>query len=317
MSKQTPRDKAALVDFGNLQSTPRGPSRQMTGTAPGQAMQNSLLRVELEQWSGASPVRHLDPTTIIRSKWANRHEQSFHDEDFKLLKEDIESAGGNVQPIKVRPVEGNPGVFEIIFGHRRHQACLDLGIPVLAMISNVNDLQMFIEMERENRQRKDLRPYEQGMMYDHALKEKMFPSAKKLAESIGVNAGTLGRALNLARLPDYVISAFKTPLDLQYRWADALQKAVTERPQEVKEISEAIKHEGAHLSSKAIYERLIGTDTDSENQDLPHKINFKGSSGQSGCILVNPTSKTITVSLMNVDPARAQQLENLIKQFID
>lgn len=36
---------------------------------------------------------------------------------------------------------------------------------------DVDDQQMFVEMDRENRQRKDLRPYEQGMMYGHALKE--------------------------------------------------------------------------------------------------------------------------------------------------
>ncbi len=318
MSKQTPRDKAALVDFGNLQATQRTThSRQTIGTAPGQAMQNSLLRVELEQWNGAKPVRHLDPTTVIRSKWANRHEQSFQDEEFKLLKEDIESAGGNVQPIKVRPAPDKPGHYEVIFGHRRHQACLELGFPVLAMIAgDVDDQQMFVEMDRENRQRKDLRPYEQGMMYGHALKEKMFPSAKKMAEALGVNLGSMGRTLALARLPDYVIGAFKSPLDLQYRWADDLSRAVAERPQEVEEIAKAIKQEGENLSAKQVYEQLIGNGQNQGRDDATHKVKFEGSSGQSGRIVVDPVRKSVTVNLLNLDLSRVQNLEDLLKKFI-
>ena len=38
------------------------------------------------------------------SAWANRHDDSYQDADFLALKADIAEAGGNVQPIKVRPL---------------------------------------------------------------------------------------------------------------------------------------------------------------------------------------------------------------------
>ena len=45
------------------------------------------------------------------------------------LKDEIANAGGNVQPIQVRAIQGAPRVFdgqtpthEIVYGHRRHQA---------------------------------------------------------------------------------------------------------------------------------------------------------------------------------------------------
>jgi hypothetical protein len=44
-----------------------------------------------------------DRSALIRpSKWANRHDMSFETTDFAELKAEIESAGGNVQPVRVR-----------------------------------------------------------------------------------------------------------------------------------------------------------------------------------------------------------------------
>lgn len=60
-----------------------------------------------------------------------------------------------------------------MFGHRRHQACLELGIPVLAVIWDkpLSAQAHFLAMERENRDRTDLSAYESGMSYIAALEE--------------------------------------------------------------------------------------------------------------------------------------------------
>jgi ParB family chromosome partitioning protein len=312
--KPTPRNKAALIDFDNLDQSPKDRPTSFS-TAPGQALQNSLLRNELEKWSGSSPVRNLDPKVIQRSKWANRHDLSYQDEEFIALKEDIESAGGNVQPIKVRPLLGHKDRFEVVFGHRRHQACLDLDIPVLAMIADVDDVELFIDMDRENRQRKDMRPYELGVMYNRALKEKIFPSAKKMSEATGAHLGTMGKALVLARLPDYVVDSFPSPLDLQYRWADLLDQAVKQRPEETKEIARSMKEDKQGFSAKEVFERLAGIHTAS-NEDAAHRFNITGSLGSSAAISVNPSNRSISVNFKNIDPAKAEQLEKLIKAFL-
>ena len=68
--------------------------------------ENELLKQRVEAFDGALPVRQLDAKKVRASKWANRMEQSFQSPLFRALEEEIVAAGGNVQPIKVRPVEG-------------------------------------------------------------------------------------------------------------------------------------------------------------------------------------------------------------------
>ena len=316
--KPTPLMKAALVDFGNIEETQleQRKIQRSISTAPGQAMQNSMLRIELEQWNGANPVRHLQPETIVRSSWANRHEESFLNEDFKKLRDDIENSGGNVQPIKVRPINGQPGKYEIIFGHRRHQACLDLGYPVLAMIAEADDQKMFIEMDKENRQRKDLKPYEQGMMYAKALDAGLFPSARKMADAAGIDLANLGRSLALARLPVELIQAFESPLEILQRWSSDLTKAVAERPDQVFEISKAIQIEIPRPAAKNVFDRLTRLAATSDYESVPHKILVSGGAGQSGVIQTDPAMKTISILLKNVDAQRSNDLEALIKNFL-
>lgn len=193
------------------------------------------LRERLGEFDGAQATRRIDPKLIRASGWANRDMSHFKTEAFASLKEEIASAGGNVQPIKVRPIEGaaagSPS-FEIVFGHRRHQACLELGIPVLALVQpGMRDAELFVEMERENREREDLSAWEQGVMYMRALEQGLFPSAKQLAAAIDRDLGNIGKAMALAKLPGEVVRAFGSPLNLQFRWATPLKDAHQRDPE--------------------------------------------------------------------------------------
>ena len=277
--------------------------------------ENTRLTEKLAKFDNASPVRPLDPKTITRSKWANRHDQSFTDPEFIALKIDIESAGGNVQPIKVRPLVGQVGQFEIVFGHRRHQACLELGMPVLAMITEVNEQDLFIEMDRENRQRKDLRPYEQGMMYKRALDEGLFPSARKLAESSGIDLGMLGKALSLARLPSEVLLAFPSPLDLQYRWSSDLVKAVEKDADVVISRAKQIQKISPRPVAKIVFDQLL-KGVEPFNPPAIKKVSIKGTLGQTGLINLDATDKIAVVTIKNIDPDRLEELKKLIQGFI-
>src|SRR5689334_7013152 len=158
---------------------------------------------DVGQWGQANPTELLLPGRIRPSRFANRHESSFQGADFEALRTEIKEAGGNIQPIKVRPLAKPEGDvrFEIIFGHRRFEACRQLSLPVLAVVDSVDDRTLFAEMDRENRARKDLSPWEQGVMYRRALNEGLYPSNRKMAEALGVDLGGLGRTLMLADLP--------------------------------------------------------------------------------------------------------------------
>jgi ParB family chromosome partitioning protein len=193
------------------------------------------LRERLSDFDGAQATRAMDPKLIKASSWANRDLSHFKTEAFSRLKEEIASAGGNVQPIKVRPIEGAAAgspQFEIVYGHRRHQACLELGLPVLTLVQpEMRDAELFVEMERENREREDLSAWEQGVMYMRALEQGLFPSAKQLAAAIDRDMGNISKAMALAKLPGEVVRAFGSPLNLQFRWATPLKDAHQRDPE--------------------------------------------------------------------------------------
>lgn len=252
------KDKASKIDFGSLGALPLViQENKQPKTAPGAMMafandqrsdllrENEELRTragqsdelearlneavhDLREWDGAKPTRLLDPQLIVPSAYSNRHASSFTGPEFETLKREIADAGVNVQPIKVRAITGatEDARYEIVFGHRRHEACRQLGLPVLAMVDNLNDRALFVEMDRENRVRADLSPWEQGVMYARALDKGLFASARQLAAALGVDASNLGKALALARLPTPIVEAFSSPLDIQYRWIPALNAAV-------------------------------------------------------------------------------------------
>lgn len=234
-----------------------------------------LANQKLAEFEGATLVRALDPRSIRRSQWANRVEAEFSTGEFLLLKEEIANAGGNVQPIKVRAIEGAAAVFdgqtpthEIVFGHRRHQACLELGLPVNAVtVDSMDDKALFEAMDRENRGRKNLSPWEQGRMYDQAIKQGLYPSLRRLSESLGVNLSDASRAVQLAKLPKEIVAAFASPLDLQVRWAKPLADVLQRDPEGVLSRARSCAKEAGPRGAVEVYGRLIGLEAKPQAQE--------------------------------------------------
>ena len=230
----------------------------------------------LAELDGALLVRSMDPKMIRRSEWANRVEAEFETVEFKQLKEEITSAGGNVQPIKVRAVadagvviDGQSPAYEIVFGHRRHQACLELGLLVSAIVvDKMDDRSLFEAMDRENRGRKNLSAWEQGRMYDEAVRKGLYPSLRRLAESLGVNSSDASRAVQLAKLPKELVAAFSTPLDLQVRWAKPLTDALQRDPEGVLTRARDAAGLGGNRSAADVFARLIAKPEKAEAREI-------------------------------------------------
>ena len=219
LSKKTDQIEQALSAAAQA---PR-PVRRGPATAPGDLLgvrdRMNALEAQIERFDGSAPTRRLDPKSVRPSPWANRHADSFRGPEFEALKADIAAAGVNVQPIKVRPAAGG---YEIVFGHRRHRACLDLGLEVSAVIESLDDQTLFAEMDRENRAREDLRPYESAVQYKRALDQKLWSSQSQLAAALGVTQAHVSQLLSIAELERPVIEAFASPLEIQVRWGVAL-----------------------------------------------------------------------------------------------
>ena len=284
------------------------------------ASENVELKKQLAKWDGATPAILLDPALIKHSHWANSLAMSFDGPEFELFKAEIQNAGGNIQPIKVRPVvetDGNAPTFEIIFGHRRHRACLDLGLPVLSLVEPATDLELFAAMDRENRLRENLRPYEQGIMYARALDEGLYPSMRKMSEDLGVTQGTISKATALARLPTIVLDAFSSPLDLQYRWATDLTNALQKNTEAVLAAAQVIHGESPRPLATQVLKRLLASVSDSPGI-TPHNapVMLTGSAGQSAEIQVNAKTQTMSITLTYIEPERLAQVQKVIQQLI-
>ncbi len=247
-----------------------GPGQMLAFRGQMQAVEGELaaLRERLRQHDGSTPTRKLDPTTIRASRWANRHPAAFETAAFAALKADIEQAGGNVQPILVRALPDEPGKYELVFGHRRHRACLELGIPVLAAIwvDELGDIELFTAMDRENRERTDLSAYEQGVMYQRALDEQLFPTQRQLAEKVGRSHTWVRKALMVAQLPSAVLECFRSPLEVQHRHAEQLNAALDKDRRSVLKRAEKVR--GQKLAPAAVVARLLGLEAVAKPEKL-------------------------------------------------
>ncbi len=315
-------------------------------TAQSAAIQEAdELRARLDEFGGALPARRLDPATVVPSAWANRHEQAYADAAFAALKAEISSAGGNVQAIKVRPIVAEAGArpmgvgrsnptaapsatsapaasrarYEIVFGHRRHRACLELGLPVLAVVESLSEQDLFVQMERENRSRKDLSAWEQGMVYARALQQGLYPSNRQLALAVGRDLGDLGKALSLARLPKAVVDAFASPLDLQFRWAKPLSEAQQKDPELLLARAEALRQANQGLAARQVLQALLDPTPaagvgPSKPPTEPLRIQLQGKALAS--MTSDAQGRTIITIDAVLDPAKRRKLLQLLQELL-
>jgi ParB family chromosome partitioning protein len=255
-----PQSKFPHVATGAVPRTGPGQMLQFRGQMLAVEGELGKLRDRLKEHEGSAPTRKLDPQTIVPSRWANRHTDSFSTAEFASLKQDIELVGGNVQPISVRPLIDQPGKYEIVFGHRRHRACSDLGIAVLATIdtSAVSDHDLFSAMDRENRERADLSPFEQGTMYRRALDEKLYPSNRRLAEALGVSHTWVANVLQVADLPAPVVECFRSPLDIQHRHAKSIAAVLDTDRKGILRRAEKLRAQERPKAAAAVVAALVG-----------------------------------------------------------
>ena len=348
------KDKASKIDFGAIPGAvapaPAADATHRPRTAPGMMMAHSAdqrsellrenealkqqvgelgqsaarvaqLQDELKVWDGAKATRLIDPKLVVRSRWANRDAAHFQTPEFEQLKAEIASAGGNVQPVKVRPLPASAGGegarYELVYGHRRFEACQQLGLSVLALVDNLDDRSLFVEMDRENRSRQDLSAWEQGVMYRRALEEGLFTSNRKLADAVGADLTNVGRALALASLPREVVKAFVSPLDLQYRWAGPLRNALEADEAGVRAKAVQIAEMPKRLDSKRVFELLTATVEEGGGTVLPPAVELRKDGSKVGLLAVDRRG-AVSLSLAPgaMEAGQLRGLADLVERFL-
>jgi ParB family chromosome partitioning protein len=278
------------------------------------------LRIKLKAFDGARPLLTLDAVTIRASRWANRHAAGLADQAFEELKADIAASGTNVQPICVRALAEPEGIvkYELVFGHRRHRACMELGITVQAFVAELDDRALFEAMERENRARKNLSAWEQGMMYRRALDTGLYASQRKLAESIGVDLALVSKSLALARLPDAVVGAFPSPLEIQFRWAQPLSEVLQRDPEGIVARAQAIKGTKATMTARQVLDALVNAGQPVLNRSTPQAEVRIGRAGQGAVLGSDETGRSVLRFDPGVlTPGRQQALIEWLRASLD
>ncbi|WP_241018258.1 ParB/RepB/Spo0J family partition protein [Paraburkholderia sp. Tr-20389] len=264
----------------------------------------SQLEAQLKEYDGAVAIRALDPKTIQASKWANR--QDFGDESFAELKSLIAEAGGNTQPIKVRPASDGDG-YEIVFGHRRHRACLELDLPVNAIVDReITEQGQFVQMDQENRARKNLSPWEQGVWYKRALDDELWPSQNAMAKACGLSQGNISSALLVAELPAEIVGAFPSPHDIQFQAARKLSVALKKAGDEIVQRAVELAEDPARTAQEVLA-ALLGAGRPAAPARKEEEVGIE----RKGDLLV------IRLRASGVPQDRVEELRQLITGFLE
>ena len=210
--------------------------------------------------------------------------------------------------------DGQTPLFEIVFGHRRHQACLELGLTVNAIVvGHMDDKALFEAMDRENRGRKNLSAWEQGRMYDDAIRQGLYPSLRRLSDSLGVNLSDASRAVQLAKLPSEVVAAFASPLDLQVRWAKPLADAMQRDPDGLLHRARALVATPAKRNAAGVLAELLGQEPAQRATETPVLVGKR----KVAVLRMEPSGRLVVeFEAGAVPPNRSNELAKAIKAFL-
>lgn len=170
----------------------------------------------------------LDPLLVAEPAHLRfRAPQAYADAGFAKLKQSIANRGVNVQPIKVRPLQG--GTHELVFGWRRLRACLELGLPVAVVVQEMTGTRVVEELDASNDDNQ-VSVYERGCLYDAALNAGYYPSRRRLADALGRSLKDVTHAVFLAQLPRVILDRLADPRVLKRATAVRLAAAASVDP---------------------------------------------------------------------------------------
>lgn len=241
--------------------------------------------------SGGGAVRELDPSLIDPSPYPDR----LPDDDatsFEVFKRSIETEGQKV-PVQVRKHPSSPGRYQIVYGHRRWLAAMQLNRPVRALEVEISDLDLVLAQGIENAGRQDLTWIERALfasrMDDAGIKPRHIYAA------LSIEDAELARMRNVYRIiPVNIIEAIgRAPKIGRPRWLD-LAKTVAGNPGTLDALRAALARKGdAETSDQRFQRALNAIKPASTDRRAPSPITDK-SGKKLGALLIS--SKEVRIS---------------------
>ncbi len=168
-----------------------------------------------------------------------------HNRDYAALDETVcadlisslRAQGRQEIPAIVRRVVDDPSCqFEVICGARRHWCITWLrahDYPDFKFVvepRELTDEEAFRVADLENRSRKDLSDYERAIDYVRAVERYYEGNQQRMATRLEVTKSWLSRYLELARLPDEILSCFASPHVIGISHAAAIAPLLSKPP---------------------------------------------------------------------------------------
>jgi ParB family transcriptional regulator, chromosome partitioning protein len=133
---------------------------------------------------------------------------------------------GQLVPVLGRALKDDRDhLYELVFGARRLFVARHLNVPLKVDVRPMSDREAIVALDIENRQRRDVSPYERGRSYASWLRAGLFASQDELSRVLNVSASQVSRLLRLAQLPTVLVSAFASPTEICESWARDLMEA--------------------------------------------------------------------------------------------
>ena len=201
-------------------------------------------------------LKELDPKECRRWKYADR--SSFEMGDLCLLAEDIKQ-NGQIEPVIVRPTKETGEInYEVIAGSRRWQACLQYGLPLKAIVHNLNDKEAMVAQIKEN-EKEAICDYSKGIFFSSLLKDAAI-SQKQLMDAAGISKTQFLRYLSFEKVPSSIWDAVKVMSKVSVRAAQTiyeLSQKGNEYIDALMDCAEEIKKgAGSRRIEKMVHERL-------------------------------------------------------------
>lgn len=194
-SKPAPLGRGLSALFGDTDSSYQ-PKPAATPVRPAQPQPESATGTKQAPGQQKLPVTWIQPGAF-------QPRRRFDDEAIKGLADSIRERGV-VQPLMVRPVEGEHNVYEIIAGERRWRAAQQAGLhEVPVIVRTFSDREAMEVGLIENVQREDLSPLEEAEGYKRLLEEFQH-SQDGLAKIVGKSRPHIANMLRLLTLPTSV-----------------------------------------------------------------------------------------------------------------
>ncbi len=260
---------------------------------------------------------YVDPKECESWKYANRLE-----DEMGKIEELMESIRKNkqLQPALVRP-HPNPhdGMkYEIIFGRRRHVACLKLGINFLVIRKNISDIhEAVISQDAENKLRKDVSNYSNALLYKRLLTDKVFKSEKELANELGLTYSTFNDLMAYSKIPIDIIALIPNIHDLSNNMALKIVSLLNKSLNIHEYLLKIAPQIGSTISSpvkldKAI-ENLKNSKSPAQSKTTKAKI-FKNTSGDK-LFTVKVDHRGATCFVLDKNVSSTINLEHLCSQI--